>query len=108
MPGIRDMSLLLSALARPGSLAAYGSLDPDLALLAAAYAMGIVRNRAFADGNQRTGLVVALVFIQKNHYLVEPDPRDAVTTMLAVADEKLSEAELAHWFRSYMRPLNPE
>ena len=105
LAGIRDVSLLLSAVARPQNLAAYGSPDPDLADLAAAYAVGIARNHAFVDGNKRTGLVVVLSFIQKNRYIVQPDQRDAVNTMLAVADGKLSEAELAQWLRSYMRPL---
>jgi death-on-curing protein len=108
LPGVRDMSLLLSALARPQTLASYGSPEPDLAALSAAYAMGIIRNHAFVDGNKRTGLVVALTFIQKNGYLVQPNQRDAVNTILAVADGKLSESELAQWFRSYMRPLASE
>lgn len=108
MPGVRDMSLLLSALARPQNLATYGSPEPDLAALSAAYAAGIIRNHAFVDGNKRTGLVVALTFIQKNGYLVQPNQRDAVNTMLAVADGKLSETELAQWLRSYMRPLSSE
>ncbi len=106
MPGVRDMSLLLSALARPQNLASYGS--PDLADLAAAYAVGITRNHAFLDCNKRTGLVVARSFIQKNRYMVQPNQRDAVNTMLAVAYGKLSEVELAQWFRSYMRPLSSE
>lgn len=108
MPGVRDMSLLLSALARPQNLASYGSPEPDLAALSAAYVVGITRNHAFVDGNKRTGLVVALSFIQKNGYLVQPNQRDAVNTMLAVADGRLSESELAQWFRSYMRPLSSE
>jgi death-on-curing protein len=108
MPGVRDMSLPLSALARPLNLASYGKPEPDLAALTAAYAVGICRNHAFVDGNKCTALVVALTFIQKNGYLVQPNQRDAVNTMLAVADGKLSEAELAQWFRSYMRPLAAE
>jgi death on curing protein len=108
MPGVRDMSLLLSALVRPQNLVSYGNPEPDLADLAAAYAVGITRNHAFVDGNKRTGLVVALSFIQKNGSMVQPNQRDAVTTMLAIAEGKLSEAELARWFRSYMRPLSSE
>ena len=106
--GVRDMSLLLSALARPQQLASYGKPEPDLAALSAAYAVGICRDHAFVDGNKRTALVVPLTFIQKNGYLVQPNQRDAVNTMLAVADGKLSEGELAQWFRSYMRPLASE
>ncbi|MEQ1687222.1 MAG: Fic family protein, partial [Sphingopyxis sp.] len=40
--GVRDATLLDSALARPQNLAAYG--EPDAAALAASYAFGIARN----------------------------------------------------------------
>jgi len=40
----------------------YGSL----AELAAVYAHGLVKNHPFLDGNKRTGLVVALVFLELN------------------------------------------
>jgi len=52
-PGIRDEGLLLSALARPQNLAAYGNPPPDLAALVASYAFGIARNHPFIDGNKR-------------------------------------------------------
>jgi death-on-curing protein len=95
--------LLLSALARPQNLAAYG--DPDVADLAAAYAAGITRNHAFIDGNKRTGLAVALVFLLDNlHELIAAND-DLVMTMLSVADGTMSEAELAIWLRTYIRPL---
>ena len=102
------MSLLLLALAQPQNPASYGSPEPDLADLTAAYAVGITRNHAFVKGNKRTGLVVALSFIQKNGSMVQPNQRDAVNIMLADADGKLSDAALARWFRSYMRPLFSE
>ena len=63
---VRDLSLLLSALARPQNLAAYG--NPDIADLAASYAVGIARNHAFLDGNKRTAWVVAETFLLKNGY----------------------------------------
>jgi death-on-curing protein len=100
--GIRDQSLLLSALARPQNLAAYG--DPDVADLAAAYAAGITRNHAFIDGNKRTGLGVALVFLLDNQYELIAASGDLVITMLSVADGTMSEPELAIWLRTYIRP----
>jgi death-on-curing protein len=100
--GIRDQSLLLSALARPQNLAAYG--DPDVADLAAAYAAGITRNHAFIDGNKRTGLAVALVFLLDNDYELIAANDDLVMTMLAVADGTMLEPELAIWLRTYTRP----
>ncbi len=107
-PGVREMAMLLSALARPQSLAADGNPAPDAASLAAAYCSGIVRNHAFVAGNKRTGLVVALVFLRKNGYIVQPDQREAVTTLPALAAGSLAEAELAEWFRRSMRPFHRE
>jgi death-on-curing protein len=104
LAGIRDMPLLLSALGRPQNLAAYG--NPDIADLAASFAIGIARNRAFLDGNKRTAWVVAETFLLKNGYELVASDRDGVTTMLAVADGTMTEPELALWFRTYIRPLN--
>ena len=52
--GLRDEGLLLSSLARPQNLLAYGEPAPELACLAAAYAYGIARHHPFVDGNKRT------------------------------------------------------
>ena len=104
MAGLRDETLLLSALARPQNLAAYGT--PDVADLAASYSVGIARNHAFIDGNKRTALVVAAgVFLPLNGYQLFVSHGEIVRAMLAVADGTMSEPELAIWFRTYTRPL---
>jgi death-on-curing protein len=103
LPGIRDKTLLLSALDRPQNIAAYGT--PDLACLAAAYAAGIVRNHPFFDGNKRTGLVIAAgIFLPLNSYVLGVENIEMVRTMLALADGTMTENELGLWFRTYMRP----
>ena len=106
LAGVRDLPLLLSALARPQNLEAYG--NPDIADLAAAYAFGVARNHAFLDGNKRTDWVVAETFLLKNGYELMAGDRDGVTMMLAVADGTLSEPELAIWLRTYIRPCKTE
>ncbi len=106
LAGIREMPLLLSALGRPQNLAAYG--NPDIADLAASYAIGIARNHAFLDGNKRTAWVVAETFLLKNGYELIASDRDGVATMLSVADGTMSEPELALWFRTYTMPLQSE
>jgi death-on-curing protein len=106
LAGIRDMPLLQSALARPLNLAAYE--NPNIADLAASYAIGIARNHAFLDGNKRTAWVVAETFLLKNGYELVARNEDGVTMMLAVADGTMSEPELAIWFRTYIRQLPPE
>lgn len=104
LAGVRDKALLLSALARPQNLVAYG--NPDIADLAAAYAVGIARNHPFLDGNKRTAIVVAGgVFLPLNGYELVADNREIVRVMLAVAEGLMADAELAAWFRTYMKAL---
>jgi death-on-curing protein len=106
--GVRDAGALASALARPRNLAAYEK--PGAAALAAAYAYGLVRNHPFADGNKRTGWVVARLFLAINGFGFLPsfDPQDAVRTIAAVAAGTLSESELVEWFRQRVRRIPPK
>ena len=97
--GLRDEGLLLSALARPQNLLAYGEPAPDLASLAAAYAYGIARNHPFVDGNKRTALVAARTFLILNGVDVEATQDDKVLTFLNLAEGAISEEELADWIR---------
>ncbi len=98
LDGVRDRGLIESALARPQNLAAYG--DPDAADLAAAYACGIAKNRGFLDGNKRTALVVALLFLSDNGFDTKVDQLDLVLFMQSVADGSTDEPAAAEWFRS--------
>jgi len=106
LAGIRELPLLQSALARPQNLEAYGG--PDIADLAAAYAVGIARDHAFLDGNKRTAWVVAETFLLKNGYELIASDRDGVMAMLAVAGGSMSEPEFAIWLRTYIRPCKAE
>jgi death on curing protein len=99
--GIRDMTLLESALARPINKHAYAS-EFDLAGLAAAYAFGIARNHPFVDGNKRAAYVAMEVFLLINGFALELDEDDAITTFRALAAGDLSEDQLATWIRNHM------
>lgn len=98
-PGIRDEGLLLSALARPQNLAAYGDPPPDLAALAAAYAFGISRNHPFIDGNKRVALAAARTFLLINGADLEASQDEKYGTFLRLAEGGLSEDELEAWIR---------
>jgi len=97
--GLRDEGLLMSALARPQNLLAYGEPAPDLASLAAAYAYGIARNHPFVDGNKRTALVAARTFLILNGVDLEATQDDKVLAFLSLAEDAISEEELANWIR---------
>lgn len=98
--GIRDRSMLESALARPQNLIAYG--EPDIADLAASYAFGIARNHPFVDGNKRTALVVSETFLMLNGCTLTATDAEMVVAFLALAAGELSVDELADWFRGHI------
>ena len=104
LSGIRDRIAVESALARPRNLAAYETCD-DIARLAAAYAYGIAKNHGFAEGNKRTALVTADVFLMLNGYELVSSPLENVLTILSLAEGSLTEAELTSWFRQNIKSL---
>ena len=107
LAGIRDLGSVQSALGRPRNLASYENCE-DIARLAAAYAFGIARNHGFADGNKRTALVVADLFLMLNGHQLNSSPAENVLTVLDVADGSMSELGLAEWMRSKIEPLTDE
>jgi death-on-curing protein len=99
-PGLRDEGLLESALGKPQNLLSYG--QPDLADLAAAYAVGLAKNHAFVDGNKRVSNVVTLTFLLLNGYDLKTDDREQVRVWLAIADGTMFEEGVANWIREHM------
>jgi death on curing protein len=96
--GIRDNGLLESALARPIQLFNYGE-HVDIAALATAYIVGIVKNHPFVDGNKRVGFGLGVLFLELNGCRFKANPIDAANTILAVAASEISESDLAGWLR---------
>ncbi|MDO9083273.1 MAG: type II toxin-antitoxin system death-on-curing family toxin [Humidesulfovibrio sp.] len=106
-PGLRDLGLLESALARPKNLLAHADSSPapqlpdapDAFDLAAAYAYGLARNHAFLDGNKRTAYVVARLFLLLHgHDLRGPDT-ERVLVFERLGQGELTQEELAGWMR---------
>ena len=95
--GIRDRGLLDSALARPKNLFAYAGHTPTMAQLAAAYAVGISSNHPFVDGNKRTAMQVAFVFLEFNGNPVIASQEEACLIFFRLAAGEIGEGELAVW-----------
>ncbi len=98
MPGLRDAGLLLSALARPRSLTAYGS--PDIHDLAGVYAHALVKNHPFLDGNKRTALLTALLFMDIHGVRRRYDGTGLVELMVALAEDAATAEQAAVFFRN--------
>jgi death-on-curing protein len=87
--GVRDEGLLASAVAAPQATLGGRSPFEDLVEVAAAYLFYLCRNHAFNDGNKRTAMVAAIVFLRLNG--IEPSPDGAAweALMLDVAGSRI-------------------
>ncbi len=98
LPGIRDKTLLDSALACPQQRYAY---DDNVSIfeLAASYSYGLAKSHPFTDGNKRIALTVAAMFLELNKYSLDAPEAEAVVIFETLAAGSLSENDLAIWFQ---------
>jgi death on curing protein len=97
--GIRDQALLESAVGVPQASFGEAYLHDDLAHMAAAYAFHIAQNQPFLDGNKRTGLVAALVFLDLNGVTVLDPEEKLYDAMIAIAERRMDKDRLAELLR---------
>ncbi|MFM8706294.1 MAG: type II toxin-antitoxin system death-on-curing family toxin [Planctomycetia bacterium] len=100
--GLRDHGLLASALTLPQHLFSYER--PTLFDMAAAYAHGIVKNHPLVDGNKRSGLLAAAVFLEANGVRFFATEEDAVVQTLGLAAGAITARDFAAWLEKVCRP----
>jgi death on curing protein len=79
-------------------------VDADLADLDAAYLVGFAGSQGFSDGNKRTGLACALVFLFLNGYALHVDPRELYAVTMQAALGKAEDETVAAYLRQRMTP----
>jgi len=103
--GIRDETLLESAVAAPQASMMGQPLISDPIEIAAAYLFYICRNHAFVDGNKPTALAACLVFLEENGLL--PDRKlpvdDWEQFVLDVAASKIDRDETTRRLRKLLK-----
>lgn len=96
--GVRDPGLLASAVNRPRNAAVYS--DPDLPELAAVYALGIVKNHPFIDGNKRVGAVLLELFLDLNGHDFIASDEEMTPMIFGVAAGEVPDEEFIAWIRA--------
>ena len=100
---IREIHLLQSALAQPEAAFAGAWLHEDLFNMAAAYAFHIGQNHPFIDGNKRTALASALVFLELNNVSIEDPEGLLLGAIQKMAAGNLDKRDLAAILRKLPR-----
>lgn len=101
--GLRDRALLESAVAQPRATFDGEPVHSGLAEMAAAYLFHLVRNHPSVDGNKRTALVAALVFLEINGAPIEGHSPRLYDLTMAAAEGRLGKAEVTAQLRAIAR-----
>ena len=97
--GVREIGLLHSAIAMPQASFGGRPLHKDLFEMAAAYLYHIVQNHPFLDGNKRTAVATAIIFLAMNDVEIETDEDALVDLTISVACGEAGKSEIAQFFR---------
>ena len=105
LQGIRDENLLASPVLAPQS--SFGGKSPfaDLIDIATAYLFYICRNHPFLDGNKRTAMMAAIVFLRLNGIEPAPDSGRWEKLMLDIAASKIDRQETTARLRRLLKRL---
>jgi death-on-curing protein len=95
--GVRDLGLVESALASAKNTFYYA--NGDLFDVASSYAFHLAESQAFIDGNKRTAVTSAMIFLAKNGVYAQPPTWTLYSAMIDVAEKKKTKADLAEIFR---------
>lgn len=103
--GLRDIHLLQSALAMPGASFGGDYLHAFPHEMAAAYLFHVAANHPFIDGNKRTALLSALMFLDVNGYALTAAKPIVQEMVLAVASGQMEKTKVADFFAQHVRPI---
>ena len=94
LDGIRNESLLNSAIAAPFQTFDGLDLYPSTEAKIARTAYSLVRNHPFVDGNKRIGTYVMLVLLELNHIRSDFTDDDVIRIGLELANGTMSDKDL--------------
>jgi death on curing protein len=105
LPGIRDVSLIQSAIGRP-----YIGYTPRMHQKAAALAESLAQNHGFIDGNKRTTFLVVDLFIARSGYELQglhgSADEELENLIIEIATGTIDSAALEGWFKARLKRNN--
>jgi death-on-curing protein len=102
---IRGLGLIDSAVSMPKQTFEGNYLHPSVGAMAAAYLFHLCSNHGFADGNKRTAVGAALVFLDVNGYELALTIDELEQITFDVAGGKLDKSHLTRLLAAAVRPI---
>ncbi len=106
--GIRDRGVLESAVAMPSATFDGILLHATVFEMAAAYAFHIAEGQPFVDGNKRTALNAALVFLDLNGWIISDPEMQLYDAMIGFATGDFDKARFAALLEALAAPVENE
>ncbi|MFZ5933214.1 MAG: type II toxin-antitoxin system death-on-curing family toxin [Patescibacteria group bacterium] len=103
--GIRDFTLLHSAVERPKATFRGKHLYKTIFDKAGAVPQSLCLNHAFTDGNKRTAWAVAHKFLWDNSYSLKAKREEAVDFMVWVDNEKPELSKISSWLKEHSEKI---
>ncbi len=102
--GVRDRTLIESALMRPRQAAIYESAD--LIRQAATLCYGLVKNHPWVGGNKRTATALVEVFLQDNGREIEATVDEVIELVFSIESGLWEVEEIENWLRRHTKKVN--
>ncbi len=103
LDGVRDENLLASAVLAPQASVGGESPFADLVEVAAAYLFYLCRNHPFLDGNKRTAMMAAIIFLRLNGFESAPDSEHWESLMVDVSASRIDRATTTRRLRKLVK-----
>ncbi|OGG14574.1 hypothetical protein A2773_02190 [Candidatus Gottesmanbacteria bacterium RIFCSPHIGHO2_01_FULL_39_10] len=104
-PGVRDFTLIHSAVSRPAATFAGIDLYKDIYQKGAALIHSLILNHPFEDANKRTGFFSLNAFFHKNGYELKFTENEGIKLCLKIENKSYSFKNIASWLKKNTRKI---
>lgn len=98
--GIRDQGRIISVVAAPQQEVFGEQQYKTIYEKAAVYTRSIIGDHPFSDGNKRTAIIAAGVFLIQNKQMIVSPKKELEDFAVRVSTDKLSVEEIAVWLKN--------
>lgn len=103
--GIHDFHTILSLENSPKQEVFGKELYPSVFLKASLYARDIIMSHPFVDGNKRTSMSCAIIFLEDNGYTVSVKEGGIEEFALRIVKEKLEPKDISAWLKKHSKKI---
>lgn len=103
--GVRDQGVVFTLENLPRQSAFEKELYPTIFEKAGVYSRSIILNHPFVDGNKRTGVTSASVFLEDNGFKLTAKEGELEKFAIRIILEKLEISDIADWFKKHSKKI---